>query len=102
MKTATYNIRIDPRIKESAEEIYSSLGLKLSDAINVFLHKSIMHYGFPFDVRYQKPNEGLSGALKESEKLIGEYASGTHKSIPHNNVRDFLHEILNEEDNDDV
>ncbi|MCL2603537.1 MAG: type II toxin-antitoxin system RelB/DinJ family antitoxin [Defluviitaleaceae bacterium] len=102
MKTATYNIRIDPGVKESAEKIYSSLGLKLSDAINVFLHKSIMHYGFPFDVRYQQPNENLLNALYASERLVNEYTNGTRKPAPYNSVRDFLNEILNEEDDSDV
>ncbi len=39
-KSANINIRIDPEIKLSAEKIFSSFGITITDAINIFLHKS--------------------------------------------------------------
>lgn len=59
--------------KEKAAEIFDSLGLNLSTAINIFIKKSIAEGGLPFDVkdlfyseqnqaeldrRFQKINEG--------------------------------------------
>ncbi len=41
-------------VKERATEIYSNWGLTLSDAINVFLVKSIEVGGLPFDMRLTK------------------------------------------------
>ena len=41
-KTANINIRIEPEIKNSAEKLFSNFGITLTDAINIFLHKSIM------------------------------------------------------------
>ena len=38
MKTANYNIRLDPSVKAKAEETFAGFGLNLSEAINVFLH----------------------------------------------------------------
>ena len=41
-KTATINMRVSPEIKSSAESVFASLGMTLTEAINVFLHKSVM------------------------------------------------------------
>ena len=42
VKTANITIRIDPEIKISAERLFSSFGITITDAISIFLHKSIM------------------------------------------------------------
>ena len=36
-KTANINIRIEPETKKSAEELFSSFGITLTDAVNIFL-----------------------------------------------------------------
>ncbi|MDR1761575.1 MAG: type II toxin-antitoxin system RelB/DinJ family antitoxin [Bacteroidales bacterium] len=46
MTTDNLNIRIDPVTKIQAEAIFASFGLTVSDAVNVFLHKSIMERGY--------------------------------------------------------
>ena len=56
MKTANYNIRLDPEIKRKAEDTFSEFGLNLSEAINVFLHMAIKQHGFPFEIREPKLN----------------------------------------------
>ena len=40
-KTANINVRIDPKTKASAEQLFSSFGITVTDAINIFLHKSL-------------------------------------------------------------
>ena len=50
-KTANINIRIEPETKAQAEKIFSDFGITISDAINIFLKKSIMEGGLPFEVR---------------------------------------------------
>ena len=42
--------------KKRASEIYANWGLSLSDAITVFLEKSIDVGGPPFDMRLEKPS----------------------------------------------
>ena len=39
-KTANINIRIDPETKAGAEKLFASFGITITDAINIFLHKS--------------------------------------------------------------
>ncbi|WP_295714776.1 type II toxin-antitoxin system RelB/DinJ family antitoxin [uncultured Megasphaera sp.] len=46
-KTATINIRIEPEIKANVEKLFSSFGITVSDAVNIFLRKSLMEGGVP-------------------------------------------------------
>lgn len=50
-KTANINIRIDPRVKKESEILFQSLGITVSDAINMFLNKSLIEGGIPFEVK---------------------------------------------------
>jgi DNA-damage-inducible protein J len=101
MKTATYNIRLDPVVKANAEKTFAAFGLNLSEAITVFLHKAVMAHGFPFDVR-ETPNERLRAAMAETEQILKEYADGTRKPQPFTNAHDMIQEILAEEDEENA
>ena len=69
-KTATINMRVSPEIKADAESIFSSLGLTLTEAINVFLHKSVMEGGLPFDVRQPRYNAETEAAISEARDIM--------------------------------
>ena len=47
-KNANINIRIEPEIKSAAENLFSSFGITISDAVNIFIRKSLMEGGIPF------------------------------------------------------
>ena len=47
--------RIWPQIKADAAAVYARWGISLSDAINIFLAKSIEVGGLPFDMRPETP-----------------------------------------------
>lgn len=49
-KTATFQFRINPRIRERAEMVYANCGLSLTDAINIFIQQSLNVEGLPFVV----------------------------------------------------
>ena len=69
-KTATLNIRTDPIVKAQAEQIYQGFGITLTDAVNIFLRKSIMEGGLPFEMREPKPNATLRAAMQETEDIL--------------------------------
>jgi len=79
MKTANYNIRLDPIVKTQAEETFASFGLNLSEAINVFLHMSIKWRGFPFEIREKTPTASLLASIDEAEQIIKDYENDTRK-----------------------
>lgn len=69
-KTATINMRVSPEIKADAESIFSSLGMTLTEAINVFLYKSVMEGGLPFDVKQQRYNATTETAMQEARDMM--------------------------------
>lgn len=50
-KTANLYARIEPDVKEQAETILSSLGISVSNAINMFYKQIILQRGLPFEVK---------------------------------------------------
>ena len=102
MKNVNYNVRLNPEIKSKAEETFAMFGMNLSDAINIFLHKSIMENGLPFEVRERRPNARLLAAMEETEQVLKEYEDGTRTPKPVGNIAEWLQEIIDEENNDDV
>lgn len=49
-KTGTFQMRINPKIKERVESIYAASGMTLTDAVNTFIQQSINVEGLPFIV----------------------------------------------------
>ena len=69
-RTANINVRTEPDTKENAEAVFSSFGLSLSDAINVFLNMSIMEGGFPFAVKQPRFNKETEEAMAEARNIL--------------------------------
>lgn len=69
-KTANINLRIEPDIKAKADAVYASLGLSVTDAINVFLRASIMEGGFPFQPRQPRYNRETLQAMQEARDIM--------------------------------
>lgn len=69
-KTATINMRVSPQVKSDAESIFASLGMTLTEAINIFLHKSVMEGGLPFDVRQPRYNAETEAAIREARDIM--------------------------------
>lgn len=68
-KTATINIHIDPAVKMQAEQLYASFGITVSDAINIFLRKSIMEGGLPFEMKQEYYNAETETAMQEARAI---------------------------------
>ena len=90
METTNYHISLDPEIKTEAEKTFAEFGLKLSDAINVFLHMSIKQRGFPFALREPQLKSEVLLAIQESEQIISEYASGMRIKKSFANARELF------------
>ena len=50
-KTANLYARIEPDVKEQAENILAMLGIPASNAINMFYKQIILQRGLPFELR---------------------------------------------------
>ena len=59
-KTATFQMRINPEVKQRMEDIYARQGLSFTDAVNIFIQQSLNMEGLPFlaspeNAEYMKP-----------------------------------------------
>ena len=50
MATATINVRTDATVKAEAQQIFESIGLDLSTAVNLFLKQTVKVNNLPFTV----------------------------------------------------
>ena len=64
-KKAIIQTRIDPEIKEEAQEILSRLNITMSEAISLYLAQITLQKGIPFEIKI--PNELTAQTLKDSE-----------------------------------
>jgi DNA-damage-inducible protein J len=69
-KTANLSLRIDPEIKKDADELYRSFGITLSEAITIFLKKSLMVHGLPFEVKQPRYNAETEAAMQEARDIM--------------------------------
>lgn len=63
-KTRMIHARVDPKLKESAERIFSTLGISTTEAIRLFMKQVELHKGLPFPIEI--PNAQTIAAMKEA------------------------------------
>ena len=74
-KTAYITARVEPALKQSAEDVLHKLGLSTSEAITMFLHQVVLRRGLPFEARL--PGKAVQEAIIELEAGGGETFSGS-------------------------
>lgn len=72
-KTATFQFRINPKVRERVEAVYAGCGLTLTDAINIFIQQSINVDGLPFVVTRRSKAAKYEQAVT---RLMSEIAAG--------------------------
>ena len=50
-RTAVITTRVDPHLKQNAEQIFAQLGMTTAQAINMFLKQVELNQGLPFTLR---------------------------------------------------
>lgn len=93
-KTANINIRIDPETKSSAERLFSSFGITITDAINIFLRKSIMEGGLPFEMKQPRYNAETEAAMNEARAIM----SGQIQAKRYSSAQELFEELDTKED----
>lgn len=76
MSTTLVQVRIDEELKNQAAAVYDALGIDLSTAVRMFLKRSVLVNGIPFDmtlpesmiknVKAEKALQDLSRAAEEN------------------------------------
>ena len=73
-KSANLYARIEPDLKEQAENILTALGIPASNAITMFYKQIILHNGLPFEVKL--PEHPLDVSRMTAEQLDAELEKG--------------------------
>lgn len=78
MAMSNINIRIDADKKAQAQELFSSLGMDMSTAINLFIQQAIEFNGIPFVIRkYNAETERAFAEVEEMKKHPEQYKAFT-------------------------
>ena len=88
-KTAIINVRTEPDVKADAEKLFSAFGITVSDAVNIFLRKSIMEGGLPFDMKQPRFSAETEAAMQEARDI----ASGKVQAKAYDSAEDMLKDI---------
>jgi len=86
-RTSNVFARVEPEIKDQAEQVLVQLGIPMSNAIGMFLRQIIMQRGIPFDMRLPARQPVAMGALTpaqlnvELEKGYADVLAGKFRSL---------------------
>ena len=72
-KTAMFQMRINPDIKQRVEDVYARQGLTFTDAVNIFIQQSLNADGLPF---LASPENGEYMKTKAMRRLMSEIQKG--------------------------
>ncbi len=65
--TTSMSIRMDRAVKEQAQQLFKSLGLDMTTAINIFLRQALIRKGLPFEVTAEGADPVLTQRLLEAD-----------------------------------
>jgi DNA-damage-inducible protein J len=81
MANATIHVRTETQVKETADSIFSRLGITTSEGINIFLRQVNRHGNFPFEVELENTNARLSHDELQ-KKSFEDFMSFPRKKLP--------------------
>lgn len=72
----TASFKVDPKLKQEAQELFSSMELTFSAAVNLFLRQCVREQAIPFRIGSPSYNEETLRAVQESRQginMLGPY-----------------------------
>jgi DNA-damage-inducible protein J len=69
METTNINIRMEKKLKEQAENLFSELGMNMTTAFNIFVRQSVRQGKIPFEISLNTPNDETIEAIQEVQKM---------------------------------
>ena len=74
-KSSSVFTRVEPELKEQAEEVLSKLGIPMANAINLYLRQIVLRRGIPFEIKLPH-NTPLNFKALSQEQLDAEIQKG--------------------------
>lgn len=69
MATVPTQIRIDESVKREANDLFSTLGMDMSSAVNIFLRQCVLRGGLPFSVELPQYSQRVLDAAEEARRI---------------------------------
>ncbi len=79
MATEPTNLRLDIETKKAAYAVFEEVGIKPTQAINLFLRQVVLHGGLPFEVKV--PNAETIAAMEETEQNTNSSSYGSFADL---------------------
>ena len=65
MSAKPYSFRLEPELKEQADNLFTSLGISTNAAVNMFLRQAVSEQAFPFRPAL-RPNAETRAAMQDA------------------------------------
>ncbi len=68
-ETTNLNIRMDKKLKEQAEQLFSELGMNMTTAFTIFARQAVRQGKIPFEISLNPYNLETIAAMDEADKI---------------------------------
>lgn len=75
-KTATLNLRVNPTVKQRAENVLKQLGIPMATAIDMYLNQISLTGGIPFAVTLPKAPQSVNTDLMSADEIHAKLQEG--------------------------
>lgn len=75
-KTATLNLRVNPTVKQRAEDVLARLGIPMSTAIDMYLNQISLTGGIPFAVTLPHAPSALNADMMTTGEIHAKLQEG--------------------------
>lgn len=66
-RTSNVFVRVEPEIKEQAEQVLEKLGIPMSNAVSMFLRQIVLQRGIPFEIKLPQTAPLAYGSLTKEQ-----------------------------------
>lgn len=75
-RTANVFVRVEPDLKEQAEQVLNQLAIPMSNAVGMFLKQIVLQRGIPFDMKLPSYEEPIAYQALTKEQFNAEIEKG--------------------------
>lgn len=75
-RTANVFARVEPDLKEQAEQVLNQLGIPMSNAVGMFLKQIVLQRGIPFEMKLPSYEEPIAYKALTKEQFNAEIEKG--------------------------
>lgn len=75
-KSATLNLRVNPTVKQRAEDVLVQLGIPMSTAIDMYLNQISLTGGIPFAVTLPKASQSVNADMMTHNEIHAKLQEG--------------------------